>query len=98
MIDFWTFDATHLLSEPIVCETYRRAPVRKTFDGTASHSTTRANNARQVAGYGKAPVRKAFGRAPVGAGHARDQVTRGHGPLLQVSTFFGLINCQGDLQ
>jgi len=65
--------------------------VRKTFDGTTdettshltklqkpqqvigySHSTKRAKNARQVAGYG---------RAHVGAGHARDQETRGHGPL-----------------
>ena len=29
---------------------------RTTFDGTTSHSTKRANNARQVAGYGPAPV------------------------------------------
>src|SRR5450759_4354280 len=31
--------------------------LRKTFDGTTSHSTKRANNARQVAGYVRAPGR-----------------------------------------
>jgi hypothetical protein len=54
------------------------AGVQKTFDGTTSHSTKRANNARQVAGYG---------RAPVGAGHARDQEARGQDPLLQIMLF-----------
>ena len=35
---------------------YFQQNVRTTFDGTTSHSTKRANNARQVAGYGPAPV------------------------------------------
>src|SRR5450759_5138731 len=50
--------------------------VRKTFDGTTSHSTRLSKNNSQVAGYG---------RAPVGAGHARNQAIRGHGPLLQTA-------------
>jgi hypothetical protein len=54
MIDSCVFDATHLLSEPSVCETYSLAPV--------------------------------------GAGHARDQAARGHGPLLQV---FKVEFCKG---
>src|SRR5450759_1476672 len=34
-----------------------------------------------------ADVRKTFGRAPVGAGHAREHLGRGHGPLLQLTLF-----------
>src|SRR5450759_2873300 len=53
--------------------------VRKTFDGTTSHSTRLSKNNSQVAGYG---------RAPVGAGHAREQKNnRGHGALLQLMPF-----------
>ena len=41
-------------------------------DETTSHSTRLPNDASQVAGY-------------AGAGHARDQLVRGHGPLLQMT-------------
>jgi hypothetical protein len=52
-----------------------------------SHSTRQANNTRQVACYGRALVRKTFGQAPVGAGHAREPLDRWHGPLLQIILF-----------
>jgi hypothetical protein len=51
--------------------------VRKTFDGTTSHSTRLPKEGSQVAGYGRAPVRKTFGMAPVGAGHAREKMFAG---------------------
>src|SRR5450631_1184505 len=54
------------------------ADVRKTFDGTTSHSTRLSKNNSQVAGYGWAPV---------GAGHAREHLGRGHSPLLQLTLF-----------
>jgi peptide-methionine (S)-S-oxide reductase len=40
---------------------------------------------------GKPFICETYSRAPVGAGHARDQAARGHGPLLQVSTAFSRI-------
>src|SRR5450759_1640532 len=72
--------------------------VRKTFDGTTdmttSHLTNPAKDAGEVIGYSHSTRLSknnsqvaGYGRAPVGAGHARESLGRGHGPLLHTCCF-----------
>jgi hypothetical protein len=63
----------------------RCSRVRKTLDGTTSHSTKRAKNARQVAGYVRAPAWPAPTKSDHCGGIDRGPLRQAqdrHGPLL----------------